>query len=177
MRGRLRAGREAGTSLYLGSRTMVMREMSAEPAVGDLVIRPVARDPHMAGDIGRLFAELGASAPDRTVMEEALLCCLMRVLQQHSLNGSVNPLLTPPVNKAIQRLEAAPEITTSLADLAALSGVAFASSSCVGFSVKRERRPHAHSVQLRVRLLAAFLQPAQARSRPRCCRGSPTRAT
>jgi len=150
--------------LYLDP-TMVMREMSAEPAVGDLVIRPVARDPHMAGDIGRLFAELGASAPDRTVMEEALLCCLMRVLQQHSLNGSVNALLTPPVNKAIQRLEAAPEITTSLADLAALSGVS-RFQLLRGFFRETGATPHAYLVQLRVRLarrlLAAGASPVEA---------------
>jgi transcriptional regulator GlxA family with amidase domain len=144
---------------------LVARQIINEVISGDITIRPVARDPHLAADFMRLFNELRSQKLDSMAAEESLLCCLMRVLQRHGVDGPRRVHGSPPVMRAIQCLEAAPETTTSLADLAALSGVS-RFQLLRGFFSEVGATPHAYLIQLRVRmarrLLAVGEPPANA---------------
>lgn len=82
--------------------------------------------------------------------------CLMHVLHRHGVHGPSTACAAPPVLKAIERLDAAPEIPTSLAELAALSGVS-RFQLLRGFTREVGTTPHAYLVQRRVRLVRRLL--------------------
>lgn len=145
--------------------SVVSRELSAESRAGDLTLRPVARDPQVATTLARVFRELGRKAPDRMAVEEAVIGSLLCVVQKHSVHGLAPRRSTPPVARAVQRLESAPQLSTSLSELAAVSGVS-RFQLLRGFSREIGTTPHAYLLQLRVRLarrlLAAGESPAGA---------------
>ena len=130
--------------LYLDP-TLVAREVADETIDGGLVVRPVARDPQLARHVVRLFAS-----------EEGLLRCLMRVFGRHGVHGPSTASASPPVLKAIRRLDAAPEVPTSLTELAALSGVS-RFQLLRGFAREVGTTPHAYLLQRRVRLVRRLL--------------------
>src|ERR1700737_2310100 len=66
---------------------LVARAVANEAIGRELVIRPVARDPHLATHVLRLFKQLEAAAPDQLVAEESLLYCLMRVAEKYGVEG------------------------------------------------------------------------------------------
>ena len=144
---------------------VVAREIAEETTDAELVVRPVARDPQLSRDIVQLFAALARPAQDGLAVEESLLRCLMRVLHRHGVHGARAAGASPPVMKAVRRLDAAPEVPTSLAELAALSGVS-RFQLLRGFAREIGTTPHAYLVQHRVRLarrlLAAGRSPADA---------------
>lgn len=150
--------------LYLDP-TLVAREIADEGTGGELIVRPVARDPQLARHVVRLFSQVEKPAPDSLAAEESLLCCLMRVLDRHGVGGPCTACASPSVLKAIRRLDAAPEVLTSLAELAALSGVS-RFQLLRGFAREVGTTPHAYLIQRRVRLvrrlLAAGRSPADA---------------
>lgn len=150
--------------LYLDP-TMVAREIADEATDGELIVRPVARDPQLARHVVRLFAQVETPSPDSLAADESLLRCLMRVLHRHGVGGPSTPCASPSVLQAIRRLDAAPEVPTSLAELAALSGVS-RFQLLRGFARDVGTTPHAYLVQRRVRLvrrlLAAGRSPADA---------------
>jgi AraC-like DNA-binding protein len=150
--------------LYLDP-TLIVREIADEPTDGELIVRPVARDPQLAGQVIRLFAQVESPSPDGLAAEESLLHCLMRVLRRHGVRGPSNAGASPSVSKAVRRLDAAPDVATSLAELAALSGVS-RFQLLRGFAREVGTTPHAYLVQRRVRLvrrlLAAGRSPADA---------------
>jgi len=150
--------------LYLDP-AVVAREIGEETTDTELVVRPVARDPELARDIVQLFAGLEGPAQDGLAAEERLLRCVMRVLRRHGVHGARAAGASPPVTKAVRRLIAAPEVSTSLAELAALSGVS-RFQLLRGFAREIGTTPHAYLVQRRVRLarqlLAAGRSPADA---------------
>jgi AraC-like DNA-binding protein len=176
--------------LYLDP-TLVAREV-AEEAMGVFEIAaPVVRDPGLAGVVDRLFARATDPRPDRLAAEEDLLRSLMQILRPDGLRrGAKSPAAklstakssatkssttkswsmksSPPVSKALQRLDDAPEVTTSLAELAALSGVS-RFQLLRGFVREVGATPHAYLIQRRVRLvrqlLAAGQSPAEAAQR------------
>jgi AraC-like DNA-binding protein len=143
---------------------LAMRETAEDGMTGDLVMRPVARDPQLANDVHRLIDALGSPTRDAMAAEEAFLRCLMRASRRHGVDGPAQARRSPPVNRAIRRLEEAPEKAASLADLAALSGVS-RFQLLRGFFREAGATPHAYLVQLRVRLarrhLAAGASPAE----------------
>jgi AraC-like DNA-binding protein len=143
---------------------LVAREVANEVIGGELVIRPVARDPHLAAHVVRLFKQLVAATPDRLAAEESLSCCLMSVAEKHGVDGPRASSGSPSVLKAVRRLEAAPEAATTLGELAALSGVS-RFQLLRGFFREVGATPHAYLIQLRVRLarryLAAGKSPAE----------------
>ena len=141
--------------LYLDP-TLVAREIADEAPEKELIARPVARDPQLARRVARLFAQLEKPAPDSFAAEESLLQCLLSVLRRHGVHGPSAACASPPVLKAIQRLDAAPEIPTSLAELAALSGVS-RFQLLRGFTREAGTTPHAYLVQRRVRLVRRLL--------------------
>src|ERR1017187_1522230 len=65
------------------------------------IVRPVARDPLLAGHFARLFACLTASHSDCLAREENLICSLVYILRQHGMgrptsSGPSAQLLGPP---------------------------------------------------------------------------------
>jgi AraC-like DNA-binding protein len=141
--------------LYLDP-TLVAREIADETIGGELIVRPVARDQQLARHVTRLFAQVENLAPDGLAAEESLLRCLMRVLHKHGVRGPYTGYSSPSVLKAIRRLDAAPEVPTSLAELAALSGVS-RFQLLRGFAREVGTTPHAYLVQRRVRLVRRLL--------------------
>jgi AraC-like DNA-binding protein len=141
--------------LYLDP-ALIAREIADEATEKELIARPVARDPHLARQVARLFTLLETPAPDRFAAKESLLRCLMHVLHRHGVHGPSTACASPPVLKAIRRLDAAPEISTSLAELAALSGVS-RFQLLRGFTREVGTTPHAYLVQRRVRLVRRLL--------------------
>ncbi|MGB2603305.1 MAG: AraC family transcriptional regulator [Candidatus Sulfotelmatobacter sp.] len=149
--------------LYLDP-ALVAREVEPE-IVGQVeVVRPVARDPLLAGRFARLFACLTASRSDSLAREERLLSSLMYILRRH---GTARPLSTGPspcVARALQRLDSAPDTQVSLAELAALSGVS-RFQLLRGFAREVRITPHAYLVQRRVRLAQQLLAHGQTPAR------------
>jgi AraC-like DNA-binding protein len=139
---------------------LVAREVEEE-AVGPLeIVHPVVRDPLLAGHFARLFACLTAPQADRLARDESLLCSLMQILRRHAVRRRSSGGPSPCVAKAIRRLDAAPETSVSLAELAALSGVS-RFQLLRGFARELGITPHAYLVQRRVRLARQFLASGQ----------------
>jgi AraC-like DNA-binding protein len=135
---------------------VVARQLAEEPLRGELVLPPVARDRQLAAQVVRLFAQVESSTPDLLAAEESLSCCLMRIARRHQLGEPARIGASAPVRRAIQRLDAAPEAPTTLAELAALSGVS-RFQLLRGFARDVGTTPHAYLVQRRVRLARRFL--------------------
>jgi AraC-like DNA-binding protein len=120
------------------------------------IVRPVARDPLLAGQFARLFACLTASRADCLAREENLLRSLIYILRQHGTAWPSSSGPSPCVAKALQRLNSAPDTSVSLAELAALSGVS-RFQLLRGFARQVGITPHAYLVQRRVRLARKLL--------------------
>jgi AraC-like DNA-binding protein len=144
--------------LYLDPE-LVDRETAGEVA-NDTQIPPVARDPFLTELVLRLFTYTTHPSPDRLATEESLLRCLMYVLRRHGLRRPLPCGSSPSVVKALHRLDAAPEAPTSLAELAALSGVS-RFQLLRGFAREVGVTPHAYLVQRRVRLVRRLLAEGQ----------------
>jgi AraC-like DNA-binding protein len=141
--------------LYLDP-ARVAREVAEEATDGEMIVRPVARDPQLARHVARLFAQMENALQDNLAADESLLRCLMHVLHRHGVRGPHAPGASPSVRKAIRRLDDAPELPTSLAELAALSGVS-RFQLLRGFAREVGTTPHAYLVQRRVRLVRRYL--------------------
>jgi AraC-like DNA-binding protein len=145
--------------LYLDP-DMVAREVVDEATDGEFIVRPVARDTQLARQVARLFAQMENPVPDNLATDESLLCCLMHVLRRHGVRGPRAPSASPSVRKAVRRLDDAPELPASLAELAALSGVS-RFQLLRGFVREVGTTPHAYLVQRRVRLVRRYLAAGQ----------------
>jgi len=142
--------------LYLDPAT-VAHEIADEAPNGELTVSPVARDPQLAQHVVRLLAQVENPSPDSLAVDESLLRCLMYVLHRHAIGAPTAPRASSPsVLKAIRRLNAEPEAATSLAELAALSGVS-RFQLLRGFFREVGTTPHAYLVQRRVRLVRRLL--------------------
>jgi AraC-like DNA-binding protein len=137
----------------------------SEEAAGELIVPPVARDRELSKLVAGLFAHVERDRPDTLAVEEHLMRCLMIVSRKHRLNGAVTSCASPPVSAAVRRLEDAPEMPISLADLAALSGVS-RFQLLRGFAREIGTTPHAYVIQRRALLarkhLAAGRSPTDA---------------
>jgi AraC-like DNA-binding protein len=143
--------------------SFVAAEISAEER-GEMIVRPVVRDARLAVAVTRLFASIECDIADTLAVEERLLQCLLMVSQRHRLDGPHRQSASPSIASAIERLEDAPEIPITLAELARLSGVS-RFQLLRGFKRAVGATPHAYLVQKRVRLarklLAAGLSPSE----------------
>ncbi len=143
---------------------LVAREITEETPSTPEIARPVVSDPHLARLVTRLFVEAVAPSPDRLALEEGVLRALMWILRRHTIARPAAGRAAPAVSKARARLDAAPEMPVSLAELAALSGVS-RFQLLRGFAHALGITPHAYVVQRRVllarRLLAAGERPAE----------------
>ena len=146
----------------------VMNEELREEFTGPIeIVRPVARDPLLSTKIAQLFACLTSPNSDRLAKEVSLVRALVCLLQRQGM-ARPRPLYNrycSSVAKAIQRLDAAPNISVSLGELAALSRTS-RFQLLRGFFREMGTTPHAYLVQRRVtlarQLLAAGETPAQA---------------
>lgn len=144
---------------------LIGHEMATHRGAADVVVTPVARDRELAAQVTRLFRRIERAAPDRAAVEETLWRCLMLVMRKHRLGGSGATFSSPSVRAAVHRLDEAPEIPISLAELAAMCGVS-RFQLLRGFAKALGTTPHAYQVQRRVllvrRWLAAGNSPADA---------------
>ena len=154
------AGAARGWQIIYFDPVLVAREVTEEIARPEEILRPVARDPHLARMVARLFACLTASRPDAFATEEILLRSLIHALRRHGVGQP--PSGGPPacIAKAIRHLDAAPESNVSLVELAALSGVS-RFQLLRGFVRTLGITPHAYLVQRRVRLARRLLASGQ----------------
>jgi AraC-like DNA-binding protein len=141
--------------------SLVAREIEEEEIVRRAeILRPVARDPHLAQLVVRLFACLSAPSPDAFATEETLLRSLLHALRRHGVAQPRSGGPPPSIAKALRRLNAAPQSNVTLAELAALSGVS-RFQLLRGFVRELGITPHAYLVQRRVRLARRFLAQGQ----------------
>jgi AraC-like DNA-binding protein len=138
--------------------------MEGDARVADFTMRPVARDRLLATRVSRFFARIESSMDDIAV-EERLIACLQHVFDRHEVRGPRSVGSSPPVARAIRRLDEAPEAAISLAELAR-SCDASRFQLLRGFAREVGTTPHAYQVQRRLRLvrrmLAAGRSPADA---------------
>jgi len=153
-------GAERGWQIIYFDPSLVGREVAEEIVRPAEIMRPVARDPHLAQLVVRLFAYLTAPRPDAFATEETLLRSLIRALGQHGVAQPRTDSPPPSIAKALQRLNSAPESNISLAELAALSGVS-RFQLLRGFVHEVGITPHAYLVQRRVRFVRRFLAEGQ----------------
>jgi AraC-like DNA-binding protein len=144
----------------------IRRELEEEIAGGIEVVQPVVQDPLLAQNFAQLFASLTMPYLDVLAREECLVRSLLCVLQRHGVRRPAsNNCPSPPVTKALRRLDAARNESVSLAELAALAGVSRL-QLLRGFAREIGTTPHAYVIRRRVRLarqlLAAGETPAQA---------------
>ena len=135
---------------------MISRELAAERGDGLEVVRPAVRDPRLAGRIRRLFARVTARQPDPLALEQDLVLALMHVLHRHGIRPPRGERHSPPVGRALRRLDAAAGDSVSLTELAELAGVS-RFQLLRGFSREVGVTPHAYLIQRRVRLARRFL--------------------
>jgi AraC-like DNA-binding protein len=136
--------------LYLEP-ALVLRDL-ADDVQGDLTFRPVARDPVLAGEVTALLASLHDAAGAR----ERLLACLARIVRQHRAGGGRPPSAAPPVARAREWIDAAPEADVPLAELARACDVS-RFQLIRGFLRDVGTTPHAYRLQLRVRRARRYL--------------------
>ncbi|WP_244424642.1 AraC family transcriptional regulator [Methylobacterium nodulans] len=152
------------TMLYLDPGLMA-REMRDETPGPFEITRPAVSDPGLADSLTRLFAGMIAPKPDLLALEERLLRTLMLLLRRYANRFPPVREASPPVARALRRLNEAPEIPVTLGELAALSGVS-RFQLLRGFSREVGTTPHSYLIQRRVRLarqlLAAGQRPAEA---------------
>ncbi len=129
------------------------------------IARPVLHDPLLGGRFGDAFACLIDPVPDLLAVEEGVLSMLALLLTRHGSRPLSVTGPPPSARVALRRLTTAPEQPTTLAELAALSGVS-RFQLLRGFARTVGVTPHAYLLQQRVRLarrlLAAGQCPAQA---------------
>jgi len=136
--------------------TLVARELENEGSQNEVVLRPVARDPVLARHVTRFFALIEDATADSLALEESLLCCVMSALRRHQLNAPGRTRGSPPVLRAIERLDAAPQMPTTLHELALLCGLS-RFQLLRGFAREVGITPHAYLLQRRVGLARRLL--------------------
>lgn len=144
---------------------LVRREVAEEAGSIGEIVRPAVRDPLLFELLVGLFAQVTDATSDALAVEEHLLRTFLRALRRHGTNGQRPEPAPACVAKAIRRLDAAPELPASLAELASLSGVS-RFQLLRSFSRTMGITPHAYLIQKRVqmarRLLARGVSPSQA---------------
>ena len=148
-------GPRAWRMLYLDP-ALVVSEVAGEGEDHPEIARPALHDPVLARLFARLFAEATAPAPEPLALEQELLRTLVHLLQQHG----VRPRRAAPAFSAVaaarRRLDEAPEVPATLAELAALSGVS-RFQLLRGFAREVGTTPHAYLIQRRIHLVQRLL--------------------
>lgn len=144
---------------------LMTRELARDVLGEAEIARPAVQDPRLAARIRQLFAEVTARQADQFAIEQSLVLTLMHVLRHHGVRTPNVGRCSPPVAKALRRLDAAPQEPVSLAELAALAGVS-RFQLLRGFAREIGVTPHAYLIQRRVRVAQRWLaeghSPAEA---------------
>jgi AraC-like DNA-binding protein len=127
-----------------------------ESAADGEIVRPAVRDPLLATRFRRVFDAVTEAPPDPIRVEEGLLLLVMHALRRHGLRRRPASEPSPPVRRALLRLEADPAAPVSLSELARLAGVS-RFQLVRGFAREVGTTPYAYLVQRRVRLAARLL--------------------
>ena len=141
--------------LYLDP-ALVARELVGEGEGQPEIVHPALRDPVLVDLFTRLFARATAAVPEPLALDEDLLRTLARLLRWHGTRPRPVSRQAPAVAMARQRLDEAPEVPVTLAELAALSGVS-RFQLLRGFARETGVTPHAYLLQRRVRLARQLL--------------------
>ena len=139
---------------------VVTRETDEEFAGPNEIVRPVARDPLLAWHVIKLFDSLTSGHSDPLEREEKLLRSIVCIFRRHGTGEFLLRESSPSVTRAVKRIDAAPEIPVSLAELAALSSVS-RFQLLRAFSRQVGITPHAYLIQRRVLLAQRFLADGQ----------------
>jgi len=139
---------------------VVTRETDEEFAGPNEIVRPVARDPLLAWHVIKLFDSLASGHSDPLEREEKLLRSIVCIFRRHGTGEFLLRESSPSVTRAVKRIDAAPEIPVSLAELAALSSVS-RFQLLRAFSRQVGITPHAYLIQRRVLLAQRFLADGQ----------------
>jgi len=121
---------------------------------------PTMRDPVLGRLFARLFCGATAATAEPLALEEHLLRMLAYLVRQHGSHPQRAALSPPAVRRARQRLDDAPELSVTLAELAALTGVS-RFQLLRGFVREVGITPHAYNLQRRVRLARQLLAAGQ----------------
>ncbi|HIH2664924.1 TPA: AraC family ligand binding domain-containing protein, partial [Burkholderia cenocepacia] len=151
---------EAGTGrrwrmLYLAP--ALIAGVAAEEGLGGVELaHPAVRDARLAAAVGRLHARIVAGETQPLARDEALVMLVAGLLARHANRTLPAAGVAPAVRVARERLDAAPAVPVSLAELADLSGVS-RFQLLRGFARELGITPHAYLVQSRTRLARALL--------------------
>ena len=118
-------------------------------------VSPSLRDSWLSQRVNLLFSKLAGGA-ERLSVDETLTEVLTRLVSADLPAFNESRRFTPPVAKVRARIEEDPSSQTTLAELAALSGVS-RYQILRAFARELGTTPHAYLVQCRVRLARQFL--------------------
>lgn len=125
------------------------------------IVLPVVRDPVLVNHFSGLFSCVTDRNSDPIEREGRLVQILTYIARQHAMDEQRPRVFTPPcVAKAMERIDSAPQIPVSLAELAALSGIS-RFQLLRGFARETGATPHAYLVQRRIRLVRQLLTAGQ----------------
>jgi AraC-like DNA-binding protein len=143
---------------------LVTGELRSEAIASLELIHPATSDPVLVHHFDRLFSVLVCSSSDDLSRDERIVQLLSRLLNNHT-SAKERISAAPPVAKARERLESAPQDRLSLAELASLCDLTkfhFLRAFTFAFGIT----PHAYQLQKRTSrakaLLASGMSPAQA---------------
>ncbi|WP_229744070.1 AraC family transcriptional regulator [Aliidongia dinghuensis] len=140
---------------------LVARELADEtPHLPDAVL-PMASDPMLAARFLRLFERMREAAPEALAVEEGVLATLMQVMRRHASRPIAVDRRSPVVAKAQRRIDEAPELPVTLAELAALAGTS-RFQLLRGFARELGITPHAYLVTRRVGLARRLIRAGHA---------------
>jgi len=146
--------------LYLDP-ALVATELTEEFVGSTAIVRPVAEDAVLARRVTALFDSLIGGHADALASEEEMLRAIVCLFQRHGVARRTPVRPAPPVARAVEALDAEPARSTTLAELAALSGVS-RYQLLRGFARAMGTTPHAYLVQKRVLLAQRYLAAGQA---------------
>ena len=135
----------------------VVRDLvEAEGVTGIEVVRPAVSDRLLATHFAALFDSVIDQAPDPLLLEENLLRLVMRILRCYGLRPPVRSAPSPPVKKALARLDGDAASPIRLSELAELAGIS-RFQLVRAFVREVGATPHAYLVQRRVHLARRLL--------------------
>jgi len=136
--------------------SLVQQSLAGQPAGGSEIIHPAVKDRHLADRFAALFQAVTSQGVSALQCDEALLLTLLEAADRHMARSLRKPSTPACVTRARQWLDDTIDANTTLADLAAMTGV---SRFQLLRSFVRETgvTPHAYLLQRRVGLAKPLL--------------------
>ena len=150
LRGRAREWR----MLYFDP-AVVERLIQAEGVTSTEIVRPAVSDPILAKRFADLFASVTDERSDPLLLEENLVRLIMRISRSHGVCPPPRQS-SPPVKKALARIDSDPTSPIRLAKLAKLAGTS-RFQLLRGFVREVGATPHAYLIQRRIHIARRLL--------------------